>query len=97
MYLIALFMHSYFSNNLPKYFNNYFILNKNIHSDDTRSASDIFIDYKRANFGKFSIKHRGGGAQIWNNLPIELKSLQSYNSLKRNTKIYVQNHSILGY
>jgi len=25
-YLIALFMYSYFSNNLPKYFNKYFIL-----------------------------------------------------------------------
>ena len=69
MYLIALFMHSYFSNNLPKYFNNYFILNKNIHSHDTQSASNIFIDYKRKNYGKFSLKHRG--AQIWNNLPIE--------------------------
>ena len=29
-YLIALFVHSYFSNNLPKYFNKYFILIKNI-------------------------------------------------------------------
>ena len=29
-YLIALFMYSHFSNNLPKYFNKYFILIKNI-------------------------------------------------------------------
>ena len=29
-YLIALLMYSYFSNNLPKYFNKYFILIKNI-------------------------------------------------------------------
>ena len=58
-YLIALFMSSYFSNNLPKYFNNYFILNKNIHSHDTQSASNIFIDYKRKSYGKFSLKHRG--------------------------------------
>ena len=29
-YLIALFMYSYFSNNLPKYFNKFFILIKNI-------------------------------------------------------------------
>ena len=60
MYLIALFMYSYFSNNLPKYFNNnYFTLNKNIHSHDTRSASNVYIDYKRTNYGKFSLKHRG--------------------------------------
>ena len=58
-YLIALFMSSYFSNNLPKYFNNYFILNKNIHSHDTQSASNIFIDCKRKNYGKCSLKHRG--------------------------------------
>ena len=95
MYAIALFMYSYFSNNLPKYFNNYFILNKNMHSYDTSSASNILIDYKRTNYGKFSLKHRG--AQIWNNLPIELKSLQSYNSFKRCTKIYVQNHRLLGF
>ena len=79
MYVIALFMYSYFSNNLTKHFNNYFILNKKIHSYDTCSAPNIFIDYKMTNHGKFSLKHRG--AQIWNNLPIELKSLQSYNSL----------------
>ena len=35
--------------------------------------------------GKFSLRNRG--AQIWFNLPIELKSLQSYNSFKRSTKI----------
>ena len=95
MYVIALFMYSYFSNNLPKHFNNYFILNKKIHSYDTCSAPNIFIDYKMTNHGKFSLKHRG--AQIWNNLPIELKSLQSYNSFKRSTKIYVQNHRLLGF
>ena len=60
MYLIALFMYSYLSNNLPKYFNNYFILNKNIRSHDTRSASNIFIDYKRTNYGKFFSKTYGG-------------------------------------
>ena len=64
VYLIALFMYSYFSNNLPKYFNNYFILNKNIHSHDTRSASNIFIDYKRTNYGTFSLKNGGGGSNL---------------------------------
>ena len=41
MYLIALFMYiSYFSNILPKYFDDYLTLNKNIHGHDTRSASN---------------------------------------------------------
>lgn len=43
IYFIALFMYSYLSNNLPKYFNNYFTLNKNIHSHDTRSASNTLF------------------------------------------------------
>ena len=63
MYLIALFMYSYFSNILPKYFNDYFTSNKNIHSHDTRSASNIFIDYKRTNYGKFSLKYRGANLE----------------------------------
>lgn len=41
MYLIALFMYSYFI--LAKYFNDYFTLNKNIHSRDTHSASNISV------------------------------------------------------
>ena len=71
-------MYSYFSNNLPKYFNNYFTL-KNIHSHDTCSASkiNVYVDYKRTNYGKFSLKYRG--THIWNNY----KSLQGYNSFKR--------------
>ena len=71
IYLIALFMYSYFDKNLPSYFNNYFKLNDAIHSQNTRTASKIFIDYKRTNYGKFSLKFRG--AQIWNKLPKDLK------------------------
>ena len=45
-------MYSYFRNDLPEYFKNYFILNKNKYSYNTRSASNIFIDYGRKNYGK---------------------------------------------
>ena len=55
-YLIALFMYSYFSNHLPIYFKNYFKLNENIHCHATRSSSNIFIDYRRTDYGKFSLK-----------------------------------------
>ena len=65
IYLMALFMYSYFSKNLPS--NNYFKLNHTIHSHNTRTASNIYIDYKRTDYGKFSLKFRG--AQIWNKLP----------------------------
>ena len=82
MYRIALFLSSY--NNLPKYFDNYFtyVVMKLV-------QHQIYLfDYKRTTYGEFSLKDRG--VQIWNNLPIELKSLQSYNSLKRCTNIYEQ-------
>ena len=87
---MALFMYSYFSDNLPSYFTNYFKLNEMIHSHNTRTASNIYIDYKRTNYGKFSLEFRG--AQIWNKLPKELKVLKTYSLFKKSAKVYVQNH-----
>ena len=55
LYLIALFMYSYFNNNLPEYFLNYFRLNENIHSHDTRSASGDQTDELRKIFIKISL------------------------------------------
>ena len=52
--------------------------------------SNIFIDYKRTNYGKFSLKFRG--AQIWNKLPKDLKLLKSYRQFKQSSKVYVQNY-----
>ena len=89
LYLIALFMYSYFNNNLPEYFINYFRLNENIHSHDTRSASNILIEYRRTNYGKFSLKYRG--AQIWNNLPNTLKISKTYRSFEKSAIVYVRN------
>ena len=48
-----------------------------------------YINYRRTNYGKFSLKIRG--AQIWNELPKELGMSQSYNSLKKLTRDYIQN------
>ena len=51
-------MYSYFSKNLPNYFNNYFKLNDTFNSQNTRTAPNMFSDYKRKNYGKFSLKFR---------------------------------------
>ena len=88
IYLIAIFMYSFFNDKLPSYFRNYFILNEKFHSHNTRSASNIFIDFKRTNYGKFSLKFRG--AQMWNELPKDLKDSKSYTQFKRLMKIYLQ-------
>ena len=61
IYLMALFMYLYFNDKLPSYFTNYFKLNEKLHSYNTQTASNIYIDYKRTNYGKFSLKFRGGG------------------------------------
>jgi len=61
-----------------------------IYSHNTRTVSNIYVDYKRTNYGKFSSKFRG--AQIWNKLPEDLKELQSYRLFKKLAKVYVQNH-----
>ena len=89
-YQMSLFMYSYFNGNLPSYFCNYYRLNEKIHSHNTRTSSNIYIDYKRTNYGKFSLKFRG--PQIWNNLPKDLKTQKSYRLFKKSTKDYIQNH-----
>ena len=60
-----------------------------MHGHNTRSVSNIYINYRRTNYGKFSLKIRG--AQIWNELPKELRMSQSYNSFKKLTRDYIQN------
>ena len=68
-------MYSYVSNNLPKYLNNYFTLNQKTCIVMILVRHEIYLLITKgqimANF------HLNIGAQIWNNLPIELKSLQS--------------------
>jgi len=76
IYQMALFMYTYFNDNLPCYFTNYFKIINNIHCHNKRSASNIYVDYKRTTYGKFSLKFRG--AQTWNKLPKDLKILKSY-------------------
>ena len=71
----------------------YFRLNENIHSHDTRSESNIFIEYRRTNYGKYSLKYRG--AQIWYNLPNTLKTSKTYCSFKKNAKVCVQSQTTL--
>ena len=90
IYQMSLFMYSYFNGNQPSYFCNYYRLNEKIHSHNTRTSSNIYIDYKRTNYGKFSLKFRG--PQIWNNLPKDLKTQKSYRLFKKSTKDYIQNH-----
>ena len=66
-FLTALFMFLYFNDKLPITFNDYFTKNEYLHSYNTRSASNVHMDY-----GKFSVKYRG--ARLWNILPENLRN-----------------------
>ena len=88
-YLTALFMYSYHHNKLPTFFNNFFITIKNIHSYNVPSKSKIHLEFRRTNYGQFSMRYRE--AIIWNNLPNDLKIINSYNHFKKSLKLYVQN------
>ena len=87
-YLLALFMYSYFSGNLPSTFKGYFSTNNTIHMHYTRSVNNLHIKFKRTNYGRFSVKFRG--AIIQNRLPSSSKEIKSLQLFKRKLKHFVQ-------
>ena len=95
LHLTAVFMYSYNHDSLPAYFKNFFVNNEFIHSYNTRSASKIHTEFKRTNYGRFSLRYMG--AIMWNSLPIGIKSINSSNLFKKVLKLYDQNqlHNIV--
>ena len=89
-YLTAVFMYSYNHDKLPAFFDNFFQTNESIHSYNTRSSSKVHIEFRRTNYGKFSIRFKG--AITWNSLPIEIRNISSINTFKTKLKEYVQDH-----
>ena len=88
LYLIADFMYLHYYGKLPETFIDYFIINDSILSYNTRSASKIHIDFRRRNYGKFSLQYRG--AIISNSLPNDLKELKSSNAFKKALHTHVK-------
>ena len=66
-----------------------FLTKDTIHMYKTRSSKKLNINYKRTNYGKFSIKDKG--AQIWNSLPTILKDI---NLRKKSRNFIQQEHDI---
>ena len=75
----VLFMHDYFSNNLPKPFNFFFSPVNQRHCYNTRlaSRSTYTLPAPRTNYGKFNIKY--SGSKLWNNLDEKFKCLSREN------------------
>ena len=60
--------------------------NKVIHKYNTRQKDDFHIDAIKLEIGKRSIKYKG--SKLWNDLPAELKQIQSLQSFKYKLKNY---------
>ena len=63
----ALFMFRFFNNMLPDSFNDYFMLNKELHHYNTRLSACVHKNYARTNYSKHLVNYRG--IDTWNSLP----------------------------
>ena len=85
---ISKFMFKYYNNFLPEKFSNYFTLNTEIHCYNTRGRNNtnFYVSRARTNIGK-KIKYEG--SKVWNNIPLELKSLNKLSAFKIKYKEYI--------
>ena len=65
-YLIARFMFRWYRNETPTIFDNYFDLNRDVHSYSTRQAELLHIPHVRTNMAKLGLRYYG--AVIWNKI-----------------------------
>lgn len=82
------FIHNWHKQNLPPIFNNSFHYAKNVHSYNTRYASqnNLYKSRFRTNMGKQSISAMA--TNIWQNLPSVLKELNTF-TFSKNVKQYL--------
>ena len=85
-------MYSYHHDKLSAFFNNFFQTNETVHSYNTRSASQVHIEFRRTNYGKFSVRFKG--AVTWNSLPTDIRGTNSFNMLTSKLEEYIQNHRV---
>ena len=89
IYLASQFMYKYKNSLLPNVFTNFFILNSDIHTHNTRSSSKIHLTQTRTNYKKQSLRHYG--AQIWNQIENTIQQSKTLNQFKnriRKTLLY---------
>ena len=72
---MAKFMYQYHNNTLPELFQNYFKRSSECHKYSTRSATNqkLFVPRVNTTHGQLSCLYTG--VKIWNNLPLEIRSL----------------------
>jgi len=78
---------------LPSVFSNYFELNKNVHSHNTRRSKDLYVTAINKKFGKRCIKHKA--TTLWNQLPEVLKDRLSVRNCTGRLSLSAVNEHIL--
>ena len=91
-YLTAMFMYSYHHDKLPAFLDNLFQTSETVHSYKTRSASKVHMEFRRTNYGKFSVRFKG--AVTWNSLPTDIRNTNSFNMFKSKLKEYIRYHHV---
>ena len=82
---VLCFMHRHFHNMFPSIVNNYFNLSTSHYS--SRTPYCYRIPHIRTNYAKFSIKYYG--PFLWNQIPLDLKIINSLPMFKNKTKEYI--------
>ena len=96
MLQIAKFIHKCINMNIISNFNQWFLLNREVHAHMTRSNFDnssmgtnnLFIPYGRtSNYGLKKLKV--SGPKIWNSLPSDIRNIKSLIKFKNAVKNYL--------
>ena len=85
----GVFMHNCYNARIPISLQDYFDLNINVHSYNTRSANNFHPPLLRTELSKSSLFYQG--PILWNNLPLKLK-LKSLKQFKIDYKSYLLLH-----
>ena len=84
---LGFFMFSFKNSTLPSKFNNFFLLNSQIHNYNTRNAQSFRLPLCRTNTRKFSIYFQG--PNFYNSLTSDITSSPSSASFKRKLKEFL--------
>ena len=92
-YLTSSFMFRYFHlQNLPEFFTDYFMSNKDFHNYNTRNASLLHKKFNRTNYKNRTFSNKG--INLWNNLPLQYKQIRSFPVFKKAIKLYLLHSDI---
>lgn len=88
-YQLLLLVHKcmFHQNLLPEVFHDYFVCNSLVHSHCTRSSHNLHLYSIRSGFGSRCVKFKA--SQLWNELPADVRNIQSFNCFKFKLRKYL--------